>query len=76
MSLGAIDGVLSVHDLHVWTLTSDMEVATAHLVVAESTDHHGVLDRARVLLHERFGIEHATLQVEPETHTGCEQVDW
>ena len=74
--LGAIDGVLSVHDLHVWTLTSDMEVATAHLVVAESTDPHSVLDRARVLLHERFGIDHATLQVEPESHTGCEQVDW
>lgn len=74
--LVSLDGVVSVHDLHVWTLTSEMEVATAHLVVAESTDHHGVLDQARGLLRDRFGIDHATLQVEPEDHVGCEEVDW
>ena len=74
--LGSLDGVVEVHDLHVWTLTSEMEVATAHLVVGTEVDHHGILDQARHLLQERFGIEHATLQVEPETHEGCEQVDW
>lgn len=44
--LAAIGGVVDVHDLHVWTLTSDMEVATAHLRVAAGTDSHAVLDQA------------------------------
>ena len=43
----AIPGVVDVHDLHVWTLTSDMEVASAHLMVRIGTDSHGVLDQAR-----------------------------
>ena len=74
--LAAVDGVVDVHDLHVWTLTSDMDVASAHLMVGTSVDHHGVLDRARDLLRERYGIGHATLQVEPEDHTGCDEVGW
>jgi len=74
--LAAVDGVVDVHDLHVWTLTSDMDVASAHLMVGTSVDQHGVLDRARDLLRERYGIGHATLQVEPEDHTGCDEVGW
>ncbi len=74
--LAAVDGVIDVHDLHVWTLTSDMDVASAHLMVARSTDHHSVLDRARDVLRDRYGIGHATLQVEPEDHTGCDEVGW
>ena len=35
-----------------------------------------MLDRARDLLRERYGIGHATLQVEPEDHTGCDEVGW
>src|SRR5699024_2341147 len=64
--LAEIPGVTGVHDLHIWTLTSDMDVASAHLVVADMTDSHGVLDRARDVLAGRHGIDHATLQVEPE----------
>lgn len=74
--LAAIAGVVDVHDLHVWTLTSDMEVATAHLMVAAGTDHHTVLDRARELLAENHGITHATLQVEPDDHHGCDELTW
>ena len=44
--LAAVDGVVDVHDLHVWTLTSDMDVASAHLMVGNSVDQHHVLDRA------------------------------
>jgi cobalt-zinc-cadmium efflux system protein len=65
-----------VHDLHVWTLTSDMDVASAHLMVGTGVDHHGVLDAARDLLRDRHGIGHATLQVEPEDHHGCDEVAW
>jgi cobalt-zinc-cadmium efflux system protein len=75
-NLAGIAGVVDVHDLHVWTLTSEMEVATAHLMVEVGVDHHGVLDQAREVLAERHGIRHATLQVEPADHHGCEDVTW
>jgi cobalt-zinc-cadmium efflux system protein len=74
--LSAINGVVDVHDLHVWTLTSDMEVASAHLRVADGSDSHGVLDEARELLRARYRIGHATLQIEPLDHTGCSEVAW
>jgi cobalt-zinc-cadmium efflux system protein len=74
--LANIAGVVDVHDVHVWTLTSEMEVATAHLMVSVGTDSHAVLDQARQLLADQHGITHATLQVEPEDHHGCDEVNW
>ncbi|WP_426575029.1 cation diffusion facilitator family transporter [Aquihabitans sp. McL0605] len=74
--LGAVPGVVDVHDLHAWTLTSDMEVVSAHLMISEGTDAHAVLDQARDLLLASYGIGHATLQVEPEDHDGCEEITW
>jgi cobalt-zinc-cadmium efflux system protein len=74
--LHAIDGVVDVHDLHVWTLTSEMDVASVHLMVRDGTDAHGVLDQARDLLRRGHGIGHATLQVEPDTHEGCDELAW
>ena len=74
--LAGLDGVTDVHDLHVWTLTSDMEVASAHLVIGVGTDAHGVLDQARDVLREGYGIDHATLQVEPDDHEGCHEMTW
>ena len=59
--LATISGVVDVHDIHVWTLTSEMEVATAHLMVSVGTDSHAVLDQARQLLADQHGITHATL---------------
>ncbi|MBU4336658.1 MAG: cation diffusion facilitator family transporter [Actinobacteria bacterium] len=75
-SLDSIDGVDQVHDLHMWALTSGMNVATAHLVAAPQADHHKVLDIARDVLRDRFGITHATLQVEPADHHGCQDLTW
>ena len=74
--LAALPGVIDVHDLHVWTLTSEMEVATAHLKVASAADTHRVLVAARIMLWDRHRLEHATLQVEPADHVGCEEVGW
>ncbi|MGI5194300.1 cation diffusion facilitator family transporter [Streptomyces sp. CA-288835] len=74
--LAAVDGVRDVHDLHLWTLTSGMHVATAHLVTDDHTDGHDVLDRAGDLLRERHGVAHATLQVEPVGHVGCDKLGW
>ncbi|MGV8965031.1 MAG: cation diffusion facilitator family transporter [Cellulomonas sp.] len=75
-SLDQIDGVAEVHDLHVWALTSGMNVATAHLVAAAQADHHDVLDDARDVLRDVYGIAHATLQVEPLNHRGCQDLTW
>jgi cobalt-zinc-cadmium efflux system protein len=71
-----IASVVDVHDLHAWTLTSEMESASAHLVVAEGADHHAVLDQARHLLADTYGIHHGTFQVEPQSHEGCHEVAW
>ena len=74
--LTSIDGVVDVHDLHVWTLTSEMDAVSAHLMISTDTDNHRVLDQARELLAESYGITHGTFQVEPETHAGCEAITW
>ena len=74
--LAGIPGVLDVHDLHIWTLTSDMEVATAHVMIGRGADSHAVLDQAQQRLRERHGVEHATLQLEPSDHSGCDEVGW
>jgi cobalt-zinc-cadmium efflux system protein len=73
--LMALPGVVDVHDLHVWTLTSEMDVASAHVMVGRDADAHGVLDQARVLLLEH-DIAHATIQVEPDDHAGCAELNW
>ena len=75
-TLSELEGVVDVHDLHVWTLTSTMEVVSAHVMIDADTDSHAVLDRARQVLADRYDVHHATLQVEPDTHEGCEQVSW
>ena len=72
--LEAMPGVVGVHDLHLWTLTSGMHVATAHLV-ADPVDRDAVLAGAQALLRERHGIDHATVQVETDARS-CEELSW
>ena len=62
--LRGIDGVGGVHDLHVWTLTSGMTVASAHLTTTGKANSDAVLASARDLLRDDHGVTHATLQVE------------
>jgi cobalt-zinc-cadmium efflux system protein len=59
-------GVRSVHDLHIWTVTSGFGALAAHVVVAEDCDRDLVRRRIELLLHERFGIDHTTLQMEEQ----------
>lgn len=75
-ALAAVPGVADVHDLHVWTLTSEMDVLTAHLVVGAGMSAQSVLHAAREMLHDDFGLDHATLQVETATGNACEEVNW
>jgi cobalt-zinc-cadmium efflux system protein len=75
--LGELSGVADVHDLHVWTLTSGMEVASAHLAVDQAAKPADVLVAAQRLLAERYSIDHATLQVEPrESAKRCQELSW
>lgn len=64
-TLSGIDGVEDVHDLHVWSLTSGMNLASAHMVLAARADHLAVLTRAKAELLEAFALAHTTLQLEP-----------
>lgn len=72
-ALEEIPGVAEVHDVHLWTLTSGMHVGTAHLVTDPGTDDHAALDHAQDLLREKYGIAHATVQVEPAAHADCDE---
>jgi len=74
--LESVPGVSDIHDLHIWTLTSGMNVATAHLVVANGVPAQNVLTDAHRVLAERHHIEHATLQVEETPTSQCHEVTW
>ncbi|GAA0219049.1 cation diffusion facilitator family transporter [Saccharothrix mutabilis subsp. mutabilis] len=75
--LNELPGVEEAHDLHVWTLTSGMEVASAHLTTCRDADPAQVLAAAQTLLADRYHIEHATLQVEPgDSARRCREISW
>ncbi|CAB4767550.1 unannotated protein [freshwater metagenome] len=74
--LESLPGVRDLHDLHVWTLTSGMEVATAHLVVEAGPTADDILATAQRVLQDEHGISHATLQVEVDPSTECHRATW
>jgi cobalt-zinc-cadmium efflux system protein len=57
-------GVAEVHDLHIWAMSTTETALTAHLVRPGAVVEDGLLERMRRELHDRFGIEHATIQIE------------
>jgi len=58
------EGVSDVHDLHIWTITSGREALSAHVIHAHSISQPGLLKELRTKLHDRFGVDHLTLQME------------
>lgn len=58
------EGVDNVHDLHVWTITSGREALSAHVIHAESVAPPVLLQELRTKLHDRFGVDHLTIQME------------
>jgi cobalt-zinc-cadmium efflux system protein len=64
-ALAELPGVLSVHDLHVWTITTGLDSLSAHLITVAGQPDRRLLDEARQVLHQRFGITHVTIQIEP-----------
>jgi len=65
-ALAGEEGVVEVHDLHVWEVTSGMPAISAHMIVGRDADCHEARWHAARLLADRFGVEHSTLQVEHE----------
>ena len=63
-SMAAVDGIVSVHDLHIWSLGAGRVALSAHVVIASLTDWPTVLPRLQTALASQYGIEHATLQPE------------
>ncbi|HEX6046694.1 MAG TPA: cation diffusion facilitator family transporter [Pyrinomonadaceae bacterium] len=60
----ATDGVADVHDLHVWTITSGRDALSAHVIHAHSISQPDLLRELRAKLHDRFGVDHLTIQME------------
>ncbi len=73
-ALAGVPGVRSVHDLHIWTVSSDMLALSAHVVVADLRDWPQILAGMQALLAQRFDIGHVTVQ--PETRVAAEAVDF
>jgi cobalt-zinc-cadmium efflux system protein len=73
--LESIPQVDDVHDLHVWSLTSGMPVATVHLTAGEAADRDRVMAQARRVLRDEFRVTHATLQVESRDED-CSEITW
>jgi cobalt-zinc-cadmium efflux system protein len=65
-AMRAVPGVQAVHDLHVWTITSGMDSLSAHVVTAaHAAERRALLEELRKVVHERFRIDHVTIQLEP-----------
>jgi len=62
--MAAVAGVVSVHDLHIWSIASTRIALSAHVVLKNENDWRDVLPALRTLLHDEFDIDHATLQPE------------
>ena len=63
-ALAGHPGVVEVHDLHVWEVTSGFPALAAHVTVAPGDDCHGIRKSLQAILHDRFAIDHTTLQVD------------
>jgi len=63
------------YDLHVWTITSGFPALSAHVLVRAGDDCHGKRQALERLLHERFGLEHTTLQVDHRSEQGLISIE-
>lgn len=69
-ALLSIPNVNEVHDLHVWSITSGVPMLSCHLSISSEGDHDWILYEAQSILHDRFSLDHCTIQVESEEN-GC-----
>ena len=74
-AMAGAPGIVSVHDLHVWTITSGFTALSAHVLVGEDDDCHERRRELEHMLADRFGIDHTTLQMEHRDHRALLQVE-
>jgi cobalt-zinc-cadmium efflux system protein len=74
-TLAAMPGIIEIHDLHVWEVTSGFVAVAAHVVVAPDDDCHLRRRELQSVLHDRFGIRHTTLQVDHESWQPLVQIE-
>ncbi|MEE9401563.1 MAG: cation diffusion facilitator family transporter [Desulfobacteria bacterium] len=67
----SVDGVIGLCDLHIWSLTSEVESLSAHVVVEDMGRNKEILEKLTCLIRDRFGINHVTLQIEDEAVGTC-----
>ncbi|MBN2468074.1 MAG: cation transporter [Deltaproteobacteria bacterium] len=70
-----VEGVHCVNDLHIWTLTSHVDILTAHVVVNDVRNGMNILTDLHVLLRNKYGLEHVTIQLEEESMGNCRLFD-
>ncbi|OYY91741.1 MAG: cation transporter [Sphingomonas sp. 28-66-16] len=70
-ALEGLEGVQAVHDLHIWPMSTTQPVLTTHLLIPAGHPGDGFLAAAQAMLHERFGIAHATIQIEIDADRAC-----
>jgi len=77
-AISSLDGVEGVHDLHIWSLTSGVNALSCHVEVKQErlVECEGILDAVRLVVHERFGIGHTTVQIEPEGYKSRQPIRW
>ena len=71
-ALAGAPGVCGVHDLHIWTITGGLESLSAHVVLREGHFQDESLRELRRIAHNQFGIDHITIQIEPNDNRKCE----
>ncbi len=74
--MAGIEGVIAVHDLHIWTISSGIYALSAHLVVPDplACNNDQILSAVKHDLYERFGIDHTTIQIESESFSHLGEV--
>ena len=77
-AISALDGVEGVHDLHIWSLTSGVNALSCHVEVKRErlVECEGILDAVRLVVRERFEIDHTTVQIEPEHYKSRQPIRW
>jgi len=72
--MASLAGVVDVHDLHVWTITSGFPALSAHVLVRPGDDCHAIRRQLERLLDDKFGIDHTTLQVDHQSASGLLEI--
>lgn len=69
--LTGIDNICQIHDLHVWAMSTTEVALSVHLIIIDDSLNNDFLSNLQQQLHDRFGIEHSTIQIEKQNDESC-----